>query len=558
MPQGVSGAMLVGVSEIASACAVGSKGLRRSRGSRCSKGSSVTVLVDSITRRRFVWLAALTGGSLALSGCAGDGSNGTGGSTGVDGSGGEGAGDGQNPEDAAVAARAAVDERIGAMTLEQKVAQLFIVTPEALVEGVSQVTQAGDMTREGVTAHPVGGIVYFAQNLLDPEQTTTMLANVKQFYADAGNVAPFIAVDEEGGTVVRVADNEAFGAQDVGDASALGSAGDTEAVPFIAMAKDGPHHMDMNISRQQFNELTADLVDKTVIPVENALHDAGLNKNDIGMVLLVGGSTRIPAVQDKVRQIMGKEPSRNLNPDECVALGAAVQGGKLGNQLMPGSAASEIILMDVTPLSLSIETVGGIASRLIERNTTIPTRHSQIFTTAGNFQTSVDIKVFQGERRFTRDNKLLGNFKLNGIKRAMAGVPQIEVTFDIDANGIVNVSAKDLGTGREQSITITSSSNMSEEEIERAKWEAEVYGEQDKKNEEYWNSHIEAENTLKRAEGEYSQNKKVWDKAKKKAVKEAMNQLKRIVVKCKPEKMNADLAHQLDELRINLENVLNN
>lgn len=226
--------MLVGVSEIASACAIGSKGLRRSRGSRCSKGSSVTVLVDSITRRRFVWLAALAGGSLALSGCAGDGSNGTGGSTGVDGSGGEGAGDGQNPEDAAAAARAAVDERIGAMTLEQKVAQLFIVTPEALVEGVSQVTQAGDMTREGVTAHPVGGIVYFAQNLLDPEQTTTMLANVKQFYADAGNVAPFIAVDEEGGTVVRVADNEAFGAQDVGDASALGSAGDTEAAKRAA------------------------------------------------------------------------------------------------------------------------------------------------------------------------------------------------------------------------------------------------------------------------------------------------------------------------------------
>lgn len=226
--------MLVGVSEIASACAVGSKGLRRSRGSRCSKGSSVTVLVDSITRRRFVWLAALAGGSLALSGCAGDGSNGTGGPTGVDGSGGEGAGDGQNPEAAAVAARAAVDERIGAMTLEQKVAQLFIVTPEALVEGVSQVTQAGDMTREGVTAHPVGGIVYFAQNLLDPEQTTTMLANVKQFYADAGNVAPFIAVDEEGGTVVRVADNEAFGAQDVGDASALGSAGDTEAAKRVA------------------------------------------------------------------------------------------------------------------------------------------------------------------------------------------------------------------------------------------------------------------------------------------------------------------------------------
>lgn len=214
--------MLVGVSEITSACAIGSKGLS------CSEGSSVTVLADSITRRRFVWLAALAGGSLALGGCAGDGSNG------ADDSAGEGAGESQGPEDAAAAARAAADERIGAMTLEQKVAQLFIVTPEALVEGVSQVTQAGDMTREGVAAHPVGGIVYFAQNLLDPEQTTTMLANVKQFYADSGNVAPFVAVDEEGGTVVRVAGNEAFGVQDVGDASALGSAGDTEAAKRAA------------------------------------------------------------------------------------------------------------------------------------------------------------------------------------------------------------------------------------------------------------------------------------------------------------------------------------
>lgn len=214
--------MLVGVSEIASACAIGSKGLS------CSEGSSVTVLADSITRRHFVRLAALAGGSLALGGCAGDGSNGTGDSAG------EEAGEGQSPEDSAAAARAAVDERIGTMTLEQKVAQLFIVTPEALVEGVSQVTQAGDMTREGVAAHPVGGIVYFAQNLLDPEQTTTMLANVKQFYADSGNVAPFVAVDEEGGTVVRVAGNEAFGVQDVGDASALGSAGDTEAAKRAA------------------------------------------------------------------------------------------------------------------------------------------------------------------------------------------------------------------------------------------------------------------------------------------------------------------------------------
>lgn len=250
-------------------------------------------------------------------------------------------------------------------------------------------------------------------------------------------------------------------------------------LPFLAMAKDGPHHMDIQLSRSKFEELTKDLIERTVIPVENAIHDAGLTKSQIDMVLLVGGSTRIPAVQDKVRTLMGKEPSRNVNPDECVAIGAAVQAGKLGGQLMAGSAASEMILMDVTPLSLSIETVGGVSSRLIERNTTIPTRHSQIFTTAGNFQTSVDIKVFQGERKFTRDNKLLGNFRLSGIKRAMAGTPQIEVTFDIDANGIVNVSAKDLGTGHEQSITITSSSNLSEEEIERAKWEAQMYGRQD-------------------------------------------------------------------------------
>ena len=318
-------------------------------------------------------------------------------------------------------------------------------------------------------------------------------------------------------------------------------------LPFIAMAKDGPHHMDMNISRQQFNELTADLVDKTVIPVENALHDAGLNKNDIGMVLLVGGSTRIPAVQDKVRQIMGKEPSRNLNPDECVALGAAVQGGKLGNQLMPGSAASEIILMDVTPLSLSIETVGGIASRLIERNTTIPTRHSQIFTTAGNFQTSVDIKVFQGERKFTRDNKLLGNFRLNGIKRAMAGVPQIEVTFDIDVNGIVNVSAKDLGTGREQSITITSSSNMTEEEIAKARWEAEVYSKQDEAYQSFIDIREDAVKTLNEANNALAANKKVWEKDKKKNVKAQIGHLGKLISKAPIDKLNEEKAASLHE-----------
>ena len=318
-------------------------------------------------------------------------------------------------------------------------------------------------------------------------------------------------------------------------------------LPFIAMSKDGPHHIDITLSRQTFNELTADLVDRTITPVENALHDAGLSKTDINMVLLVGGSTRIPAVADKVRQLMGKEPSRNLNPDECVALGAAVQGGKLGNQLQAGSTASEIILMDVTPMSLSIETMGGIASRLIERNTTIPTRHSQIFTTAGKFQTSVDIKVFQGERKFTRDNKLLGNFRLNGIKRAMAGVPQIEVTFDIDVNGIVNVSAKDLGTGREQSITITSSSNMTEEEIAKARWEAELYSKQDEAYQSFIDIREDAVKTLNEANNALAANKKVWEKDKKKNVKAQIGHLGKLISKAPIDKLNEEKAASLHE-----------
>lgn len=318
-------------------------------------------------------------------------------------------------------------------------------------------------------------------------------------------------------------------------------------LPFIAMSKDGPHHIDITLSRQTFNELTADLVDRTITPVENALHDAGLSKTDINMVLLVGGSTRIPAVADKVRQLMGKEPSRNLNPDECVALGAAVQGGKLGNQLQAGSAASEIILMDVTPMSLSIETMGGIASRLIERNTTIPTRHSQIFTTAGNFQTSVDIKVFQGERKFTRDNKLLGNFRLNGIKRAMAGVPQIEVTFDIDVNGIVNVSAKDLGTRREQSITITSSSNMTEEEIAKARWEAEIYSKQDEAYQSFIDIREDAVKTLNEANNALAANKKVWEKDKKKNVKAQIGHLGKLISKAPIDKLNEEKAASMHE-----------
>lgn len=328
-------------------------------------------------------------------------------------------------------------------------------------------------------------------------------------------------------------------------------------LPFLAMAKDGPHHMDIQLSRSKFEELTKDLIERTVIPVENAIHDAGLTKSQIDMVLLVGGSTRIPAVQDKVRTLMGKEPSRNVNPDECVAIGAAVQAGKLGGQLMAGSAASEMILMDVTPLSLSIETVGGVSSRLIERNTTIPTRHSQIFTTAGNFQTSVDIKVFQGERKFTRDNKLLGNFRLSGIKRAMAGTPQIEVTFDIDANGIVNVSAKDLGTGHEQSITITSSSNLSEEEIERAKWEAQIYGRQDEAKTQLLAVRQEAVQFAGQAQAELDSHKKEWERSKKKAVKEILGKLKRTLYKVPPEKITADSAAVIRDLQEELQRALN-
>ena len=251
-------------------------------------------------------------------------------------------------------------------------------------------------------------------------------------------------------------------------------------LPFITATAEGPKHFDMNLTRAKFDELTSDLVERTAVPVQNAMKDAGLTNADIGQVLLVGGSTRVPAVQEKVRQITGKEPSKSLNPDECVALGASVQGGKLAGD----AGAGEILLLDVTPLSLSIETAGGIATRLIERNTTIPTKKSQIFSTAQDNQDAVDINICQGERQFARDNKSLGRFRLDGIAPARRGVPQIEVTFDIDANGIVNVSAKDLGTGREQHITITAGSNMSDDDIEKAIKEAAEYEAQDKKRKE--------------------------------------------------------------------------
>ncbi len=298
-------------------------------------------------------------------------------------------------------------------------------------------------------------------------------------------------------------------------------------LPFITATAEGPKHFDMNLTRAKFDELTHDLVERTVIPVQNALRDAGITAAELGKVLLVGGSTRIPAVQDKVRQLTGHEPSKNLNPDECVAIGASIQGGKLAGD----SGAGDILLLDVTPLTLSIETMGGIATHLIERNTTIPTRKSQIFSTAADNQTAVDINVVQGERQFARDNESLGQFRLDGIAPARRGVPQIEVTFDIDANGIVNVSAKDLGTGREQHITITAGSNMSEDEINKAVKEAQAYEAQDKRRKEGVEARNEAdsmvfqtENALKEVGDKVSADDKAKVQAEIDAMKNLLNQ----------------------------------
>ncbi len=263
-------------------------------------------------------------------------------------------------------------------------------------------------------------------------------------------------------------------------------------LPFITATQDGPKHLDMNLTRAKFDELTHDLIERTAVPVQNALRDGGVTTSELGKVLLVGGSTRMRAAQEKVKQMTGKEPNKSLNPDECVAIGAAIQGGKLAGD----AGAGDILLLDVTPLSLSIETMGGVATRLIERNTTIPTKKSQIFSTAADNQTAVDIHVVQGEREFARDNKSLGQFRLDGIPPARRGVPQIEVTFDIDANGIVNVSAKDLGTGKEQHITITSGSNMSEADIDKAVREAAEFEAQDKKKKEGIDARNEADSMV--------------------------------------------------------------
>ena len=296
-------------------------------------------------------------------------------------------------------------------------------------------------------------------------------------------------------------------------------------LPFITATAEGPKHFDMNLSRAKFDELTHDLVEKTAEPVQNALRDAGLTAADLGQVLLVGGSTRIPAVQDKVKQLTGKEPSKSLNPDECVALGASIQGGKLAGD----AGAGEILLLDVTPLSLSIETMGGIATKLIERNTTIPTKKSQTFTTAADNQTAVDINVVQGERQFARDNKSLGQFRLDGIPPARRGVPQIEVTFDIDANGIVNVSAKDLGTGKEQHITITAGSNMSDDDIEKAVKEAAEFEAQDKKRKEAIDTRNDADAFVFQTEKALEEVGSSLDAADKSAVEADLNALKAMV-----------------------------
>ena len=321
-------------------------------------------------------------------------------------------------------------------------------------------------------------------------------------------------------------------------------------LPFITATAEGPKHFEMNLTRAKFNELTAHLVERTATPVSKALNDAGLNASELSKVLLVGGSTRIPAVQDKVKQLTGKEPFKGINPDECVAIGASIQGGKLAGD----AGAGDILLLDVTPLSLSIETMGGVATKLIERNTTIPTKKSQIFSTAEDNQTAVDIHVVQGEREFARDNKTLGQFRLDGILPARRGVPQIEVTFDIDANGIVNVSAKDLGTGKEQHITITSGSNMSKDDIDKAVKEAAAYEAEDKKKKEAIDTRNEADSMVFQTEKAMEEVGDKIDANDKAAVEADLNALKEAINKAPAEQMTDA---QVEEIKAAKEKLMN-
>ena len=313
-------------------------------------------------------------------------------------------------------------------------------------------------------------------------------------------------------------------------------------LPFITATAEGPKHFDMNLTRAKFDELTHDLVERTATPVSNALKDAGMTASELSKVLLVGGSTRIPAVQDKVKQLTGHEPNKSLNPDECVALGASVQGGKLAGD----EGAGDILLLDVTQLSLSIETMGGVATRLIERNTTIPTKKSQVFSTAADNQSAVDINVLQGERQFAKDNKSLGQFRLDGIPPARRGVPQIEVTFDIDANGIVNVSAKDLGTGKEQHITITAGSNMSDDEIDKAVKEAAQFEAEDKKRKEGIDARNDADSLVFQTQKALDEVGDKVDASEKEKVQADIDHLKELVEKSNPESMSDS---EVDELK---------
>ncbi len=321
-------------------------------------------------------------------------------------------------------------------------------------------------------------------------------------------------------------------------------------LPFITANAEGPKHLDINLTRAKFEELIHDLIERTATPVQNALRDAGLTPSELTKVLLVGGSTRVPAVQEKVRMLTGHEPNKSLNPDECVALGASIQGGKLAGD----AGAGDILLLDVTPLSLSIETMGGVATRLIERNTTIPTKKSQVFSTAADNQTAVDINVVQGERQFARDNKSLGQFRLDGIPPARRGEPQIEVTFDIDANGIVNVSAKDLGTGREQHITITAGSNLSDDEIDKAVKEAAEYEAQDKKRKEGVETRNEADSLVFQTEKAMQEVGDKLDPSLKSQVDEDLARLKDLIAKTNPEVMSDG---EIDDIKAAKEKLMN-